>query len=301
MTIAFRNIGLLGATGNLGSKILQALNDAGFSVTAIQRKGSTKVAAGVVKSILVDLSSSSDLVSAFKDIDVVISAVPNPHLDTEKIVIDAAISAGVKRFVPSEYSSNLETEAAKSLPIITEKINIRRYIEEVAAANKIEWTSVNNGPFLVPSLWISGFVGPNVKSKAATYHDGGNRLICTTALERIAEGVVKALHPENEAETKNKPVYVYSAVVSEKKLTQLATKITGIQFTEQESSIQDAIKTGYEGVKEGNQTKMMSFYIPFMFGEAYKCDFRDIAWNDRFGLETMDDAGLEETIRGWLK
>ncbi|KAL7904844.1 hypothetical protein GGI35DRAFT_489402 [Trichoderma velutinum] len=300
MATTFRNIALLGATGNLGSEILRALNEAGFTVTAIQRQNSTNIAAGAAKSVKVDLSSEDQLASAFKGIDVVVSAVPNPQLDLEKVVIHAAIAAGVKRFVPSEYSSNLEAEAAQSLPIVADKLKIRRYIEEVAASNKIDWTSVNNGAFFVPHLWTSGFVGPNIKAKIATYHDGGDRVVCTSSLERIAEAVAKALSPEHAAETRNKPIYVYTAAVTERKLTQIATKITGVQFQVQDASVEDAIRIGHEGVKEGDQGKIMSFYKALMFGKEYGGDFRSIAWNEKLGLATLDDAEIEETLRGWL-
>ncbi|KAM0248670.1 hypothetical protein ACHAQJ_009377 [Trichoderma viride] len=301
MAPAFHNIALLGATGNLGSKILRALNDAGFSVTAIQRQGSTNVAAGAVKSIKVDLSSEKELASAFNGIDVVVSAVPNPQLETEQIVIQAAIAAGVKRIVPSEYSSNLETDAAKSLPIVAEKIKTRRYIEEVAASDKIEWTSVNNGAFFVPFLWTGGVAGPHVESKTAIYHDGGDRVVCTSSLETIAQAVAKALSPEHTAETRNKPVYVYTAAVTERKLTQMATEITGVQFKVRNVSVEDAIKVGYEGLKEGDNGKIMSFYKALMFGKEYGGDFRDIAWNDKLGLATMNDAEVEGTLKEWFK
>ena len=216
-------------------------------------------------------------------------------------MIQAAIAAGVKRIVPSEYSSNLETEAAKTLPIVAEKLKTRRYIEEVAAAGKIEWTSINNGAFFLPFLWASGVAGPHVKSRTAIYHDGGDRVVCTSSLERIAEAVARALSPEHAAETRNKPVYVYTAAVTERKLTEMAMKITGIQFKVQDASTQDALAIGYEGLKEDNQGKIMSFYMPLMFGKEYGGDFRNIAWNKKLGLATMDDAEVEETLRAWLK
>ena len=216
-------------------------------------------------------------------------------------MIHAAIAAGVKRIVPSEYSSNLETEAAKSLPIVAEKIKTRRYIEELAALSKIDWTSVNNGAFFVPFLWAGGFVGPNIQTKTTVYHDGGDRVVCTSSLERISEAVAKALSPEHAAETRNNPVYVYTAAVTERKLTEMATKITGIQFQVQAASTEDAIKVGYEGLKEDDQGKIMSFYMPLMFAKEYGGDFRNMAWNEKLGLPTMGDAEIEETLRAWLK
>jgi hypothetical protein len=77
-------------------------------------------------------------------------------------MIDAAIEAGVKRLVPSEYSSNLEAKAKDiNLENVKEKLRIRKYVEEVAAAGKIEWSSINNGPFLDMSIKYGLYVWLN--------------------------------------------------------------------------------------------------------------------------------------------
>jgi len=99
---------------------------------AVQRKDSTNIPNGAAKSLKVDLSSESDLTSAFKGQDVVVSAMPYPRLATDKIWINAAISAGVKRIVPSEFSTNLENELSRALPIVANKIEIRKYVEDIA-------------------------------------------------------------------------------------------------------------------------------------------------------------------------
>ena len=75
-------------------------------------------------------------------------------------MIDAAIEAGIKRLVPSEYSSNLEAKAKDiNLDNVKEKLRIRKYVEEVAAGGKIEWSSINNGPFLDMSIKYGLYVG----------------------------------------------------------------------------------------------------------------------------------------------
>lgn len=71
-SLQFRNVALLAATGNLGSKILNSLVGAGFNVTAIQRAGSNKKVQAGIKAIQVDLTSKADLSSAFKGQDAVV-------------------------------------------------------------------------------------------------------------------------------------------------------------------------------------------------------------------------------------
>ena len=84
------------------------------------------------------------------------SSVPNPKPEGEAIIIDAAIEAGVKRIVPSEFSSNLEAKAKNDkLPHINDKLIIREYVEKKAAAGEIEWSSINNGPFFDLGTYLS--------------------------------------------------------------------------------------------------------------------------------------------------
>jgi putative NADH-flavin reductase len=269
-------------------------------VTAIQRAESTNVAPSAAKSIKVDLSSVAALTSAFANIDVVVSAVPNPRLATEKLWMQAAVAAGVKRIIPSEFSTNLEAEASKSLPIVTEKLEIRKYVEELVKDGKLEWSSINNGPFFVSYLWLSGFMGPNPKTKTATYHDGGEAFVTGSTLERIGEGLAKSLLSENAEKTKNKPVYVYSAAMSEKKMTEIVSKITGLEFNIHNDTLKAAMERGHEGVKEGNFQKTMSFYVPFCFGSEYGGDFRKQAMNEELGLKPLSDAEVEGMVKEWL-
>ena len=270
-------------------------------MTAIQRKDSPNHAKGAAKSIKVDLSNESQLTAAFKDQDVVVSALPNPRLSSDKIWMSAAISAGVKRIVPSEFSTNLEKPLSRKLPIVTEKVAIRKYVEELASSGNIEWTSIDNGPFFSPFIWTGGWMGPGISSKVTSLHDGGDKIVCTTSLERIGEAVAKALLPEHAEETKNKPIYVYSAAISERKMTSIVSKLTGIVFKENVQSIDDITKDAFAAHEKGDMSKNMVFYIPFCFGDGYGGDFRYMASNEMLGLKEMSDEELEGSIKGWLK
>ncbi len=270
-------------------------------MTAIQRLGSTKVAADAAKSIKFDLHSTSSLTFAFKNQDVVISAVPLPTPTTEKFWIEAAIAAGVKRIVLSEYSTNLEAEPSKNLPIVTDKVEIREFVKGLAAQGKVQWMSVNAGPFMEPWLWLSGWFGANVKTGITTLHDGGEKIVCTTTLDRIGEAVARGLLPEYVAETKNQAVYVYSAPVTEGQITRIVEKITGSKLPERHLKIADITKEAFEALGKGDASKMMNFYATFAFGDGYGGDFRQQAWNEKLGFKEMSDGEIEALFRSWLK
>lgn len=276
------------------------MNKAGFTVTAIQRADSKKVPQGAANKIKVDLTNESALTTAFKDQDVVVSALPNPRLASDKIWINAAIAAGVKRIVPSEYSTNMDNKLAQKLPIITDKVEIRKYIEELGSSGKIEWSSVNNGPFFVPWIWLSGWMGPNPKTKTATYHDGGYAFVGTSTLDRIGEGVAASLTAENAAKTKNKTSYVYSTALSERKVTEIVSKLLdGVSFEEKNLNIEQLTKDAFAAHEKDpkNDDHLHNFYIPFCFGEGYGGDFRDISSNKELGLKEMS----EDEVEGFFK
>ncbi len=213
-----------------------------------------------------------------------------------------AIKSGVTRIVTSEYSTNLENATAQKLPIVHDKVEIRKYVEELASSGKIEWSSVNNGPFLVPQFWLTGFLGPNLKAKTANYHDGGHKIVATSTLERIAEGVAASLLPENVVKTKNKPAYIYSAALSERKVADIVSKlIGGVTFEENDLSIEKITKDAFAAYEGGDRSHNFGFYIPFCFGDGYGGDFRDISMNKDLGLKEMSDAEVENLFTSFLK
>lgn len=87
-----------------------------------------------------------ELVAAFKGQDAVISTITTAAANGQKPLIDAAIAAGVRRFIPSEFGNDLRaTEAVKLVPFFEDKVETLNYLK--ARQDKIEWTAIPNGAF----------------------------------------------------------------------------------------------------------------------------------------------------------
>ncbi|KAJ5753991.1 NAD(P)-binding protein [Penicillium nucicola] len=305
MASVIRKIAIIGATGNLGSRISSTLKAVGHEITVVQRKDSRKPAPEGLKSVKVDYLNKEELVSTFKGQDVVLSAVPFPMLDSEKIVIDACIAASVKRYMPSEYTTMLESPLAKNLPIAKEKFLIRQYLTSVMAdtSGPTTWTSVNNGAFFDMALPY-GVLGPNPMSKKAVFHDGGDKKIAVSTLSDIATAVAKLLGTDSIFEAAaNQPVYICSARITERRLTELVSEVTGIDFgTPEQVLVKKLIEESDERLKQGDKSAIINYYFQMMYGEGYKGgDFMEFNWNDRLGLRIMSDEELKDTIRQNLK
>lgn len=65
------------------------------------------------------------------------------------MLIDAAIEAEVKLFFASEYSANVMGPHYQVFPteVVGDKVKVRQYLDEKAAAGEIAWTALNGGPF----------------------------------------------------------------------------------------------------------------------------------------------------------
>ncbi|KAK2049467.1 NAD(P)-binding protein [Colletotrichum somersetense] len=303
MTSLVRKVAVIGATGQLGSVIAKALLESGFAVTAVQRADSEKTAPVGCESVKLNMRDHAGLASAFKSHDVVISAAPDPIIfEDQKAWIDAAVAAGVKRIFPSEFSTNLESPLAQGLPIVTGKVRTRRYlVEQVSkAGGKVTWSSINNGPFLSLVLGFGG-LGPDFRTQTARYHNGGDNLIGTTRLVDIAGTVAKILRDEKGlyTEAENKAVYIHSAAVTEKQMTKIAEKVTGLTFAEEHYDVEELFQDAKAKLAKGDTSAMMQFYYQMMYGKGYggSESFQEMSWNEKVGLKTMTETELEAVVR----
>ncbi|EHK47124.1 hypothetical protein TRIATDRAFT_306844 [Trichoderma atroviride IMI 206040] len=101
-----RNIAVLGGTGQVGRPIVKALIDAGFNVTVVTRNSSFNSEETNGAIFVTSDYTYGSLVKIFTGQVAVVSAVAaRPPIAAQKVMVDAAIQAGVKRFIPSEYGS----------------------------------------------------------------------------------------------------------------------------------------------------------------------------------------------------
>ncbi len=140
-----------GGTGNLGGRIIKALVKRGAEVRAIVRNGGepekiaklTELGATV---ITVDMSDVEQLKQACQGTSCVVSALSGLHnviVDSQTKLLDAAITAGVPRFIPSDYSSDFtQLPAGKN-----RNFDLRKEFHQYLDKSPIAATSILNGAF----------------------------------------------------------------------------------------------------------------------------------------------------------
>lgn len=101
------SIALIGASGNVGSRILKELSNRGYEVTAIARNPEKVAVIPKVRALKGDVFDKKGLVTLLKGHDIVVSAVHFTASDP-RILIEAVKEAGVKRYLVVGGAGSLE-------------------------------------------------------------------------------------------------------------------------------------------------------------------------------------------------
>ena len=88
------------------------------------------------------------LTESLRGIDALVLTVGNAMHHLQPLFIEAAIAAGVKRIIPSEFGSDRDNERVAALAVYKHKNETMKALNKAANEGKVTWTAVLNGPFL---------------------------------------------------------------------------------------------------------------------------------------------------------
>ncbi|KAJ9296544.1 hypothetical protein DTO271G3_5242 [Paecilomyces variotii] len=250
--MAIKNVAIIGAGGNLGPSIVKNLTSSphNYNVSVLSRQESSYKAPAGVTLIKTDYSPES-LVSALKGQDAVVSAITTSAVLEQKKIIDAAIAAGVKRFIPSEFgcdSSNPVT--LQRVPPLNAKNQIREYLE--SKQDQIEWTAIYTGSFFDWGLKV-GFLGCNLPEATMTiYPAQKDVLFSTSTLDFIGKAIAQTLSPSIAPKTANQRLRVRSFTTSQTQILAVLEKATGKKWTVVEADLDASVKDAEEKLSKSD-------------------------------------------------
>jgi putative NADH-flavin reductase len=165
-------VALIGATGNIGSKIAHELVSRGHAVTAIARNSEKLISSDKVKAVQVDAADTAKLADALRGHDAVISSAPFAPGLSENIMA-AVKQSGVKRYIMVGGAGSLEVAPGKMLKdTLTLPEPVKKILDEAAAnlqrlrgERELDWT------FFSPAAEI----GPG--ERTGKFRLGGDQLV----------------------------------------------------------------------------------------------------------------------------
>ncbi|PVH93433.1 NAD(P)-binding protein [Periconia macrospinosa] len=296
----FKNILIVGAAGSIGTHVLKTLEqEPTFTLTLLQRASSkAKLPAHLRTISIADSYPTDELVQAFKDQDVIVNCMTSLSAADQFRMVDAAISAGVTRYVPSEYGlNNLRPDAQALNSVFHDKGKVQEYLRAKATDGAIEWMSISCGMWIRWSMEHE-FLGMHVKEKKFIFWDDGEGLFSCTTEENTANGLVQALL--NRDETKNTNVFLSDFVISQQELIKAIERIQGITYDKETIDSQKLIQEKQDAVRGGDQMAIYALIeTGFVTGKyGGNLEKEGELFNDRLGLprKTLDNV-VEEALR----
>ena len=286
--------------------MLNALVKSGkFNVTVVKRpSSSSSTSASFPDSVTVrtaDLSSVAAVAAAFAGQDAVVSTVGMAGLSVQSVLVEAAVAADVKRFLPSDFGGNLANPKTSALPVFQSKIATHKVLREAAAAKPaFTYSLVCSGAFLDWGLQRDLLL--NWRESKPTFFDGGTNVFSATTLESIGQAVVGVLTHLDE--TANRFVYVKDIDVSQIQLLEIAKKIDPGKKWEEPTLVDTAEleRSSYESLAKGEVTVpvMMAFIHRIMFGPPeYGGRFAE-THNELLGVKGKTEADVEALMRSLI-
>ena len=223
-----KTIVVAGGTGNLGQRIVSALLEKGADVRVIIRSGTdvdkvkrlTNSGATVFR---IDQSNVTEVSSACVGASCVVSALAGLHdviIDTQKVLLDAALMAGTPRFIPSDFSLDFTSlDVGKN-----RNLDLRRAFHHYVDSSPIAATTIFNGPFmdLLTDQMPMILFGP----KRILYWGNADQRIDFTTMDDTAAFTA------NVALDDNAPRFLRIAGdrISPRQLATVTSEVTGTKF-----------------------------------------------------------------------
>ena len=221
-------VALAGGTGDLGHRIAKALAARGADVRGLVRNNiaakdrQALVAVGVTP-VEADPNDVNDMARAVAGAGCVVSAlngVRDVMIDRQRVLLDAAVKAGVPRFIPSDYSSDF----TRTRPGDNRNFDLRREFMAIADAAPIRVTSILNGAFMDMLGAEMPIIQPAIH-RVLYWYDADQPLDFTTKDDVAAYVAAAALDPQTP-----RILRVAGDVVTARDIAATMTSVTGERY-----------------------------------------------------------------------
>ncbi|KAJ4258887.1 hypothetical protein NW762_007974 [Fusarium torreyae] len=323
MSIPILRVAVVGATGRIGSSIVPALvasRDAYFEVTALirpesmQKASTTHLKQKGIKIVEADLQGPQEaLVSALDGIDVVICVLPPDSTSDQIPLVDAALKAGVKRFVPNMWATlspprgvmrirNWMKLWQEALLIDEKKEDVFEHIKKVY----LPYTIIDIGfwhEVMIPRI-DSGRLDHVALYSKYFFVDDGSAACATTHIDDVGPYVACII---SDPGTINRMVFAYGEVVTQHDIVQFIedrsgekvplTKVTSEQISKAIESgnlelwPQVILEYGYNAWSRGDNDPKKTDFLGYLDAKDLYPNFQVRNIRDNIG-QALQDGGV---------
>lgn len=309
-------------SGNIGSYLTSALLDAGFQVSILTRTTSKAPSAVEEARVIHSDYTLESLTHVFQGQDAIVNTVPVVHFEDQQQIIDAAIAAKVKRFLPNEFGVDNSAEGVGEVATAYFKVKreVVAYLRQKQAEG-LSWTALCTGSWvdwvriflgIPPHTQIcffrmygmgltllkslsegQGLLGFDIGSRTGLLLDNGNHKFIGTTVEKVGEATASVLlHSEKTA---NQYVHVSSFTLTQRLVLETLERISNSEFRMETMSVEElfaiAKKHQEEGDADGAYHRLVTAFV-CSGNKAVYFPEKAAHWNNVLGLkqrETLDE------------
>lgn len=246
-----------------------------------------------VNTAVVDYNDLESLQKAFTGQDAVVAVTPGQFAEVQFKPIEAAIKAGVYRFIPSEYGVDITNPLARKMPITKTKQEIEKRLVDAAKAGQLTYSSIYGGSFVEWALSFEELI--SVKQRKAKIQNGGNIPFTLTRMDDYARAVVGVL--SNPSQTENQSIFVQSCRPTQNQLLGWAQELLPgewkVEYVDTDKNAATAAQKMAEGFFDLSVVEPMVMKI--MFTPEYGGQL-DGVHNALVGVQEMTEMQLREMI-----
>ncbi|EFY86036.1 isoflavone reductase family protein [Metarhizium acridum CQMa 102] len=299
-------------TGNNGKPLLDVVAASEkFKITLLVRKPPENYIDIVPDSVTVkqvDFQSHASLVAAFRGIDAVVSVVafgPQSDIDVVEIgMINAAIEAGVKFFIPSEWAPDSAGANVTEDPwigrslrpnaVLAPKRAVHNYLMARAAQNQIAFAVVYTGVIIPTSLAV-GLIAFDFQNRTAVLPDHGLPPFSATTLATTGSAVVAVLSAAFSTGVKNRFLHISDFTTSLAEILTMIETLDGVGWKRKNIAAREHTIYSMAAVDAGTfgRTQFSGALISPFFGGVPPWQHQD---NELLGLGQEKSLTEEVTI-----
>ncbi|KAH7305994.1 hypothetical protein B0I35DRAFT_111245 [Stachybotrys elegans] len=294
---SIKTVTLVGGSGSLGSVVLQKLLASEFDVQVIRRTGSKATFPDTVKVVDVDISSVEALTAALTGQDAVVSTVSD--FLAQIPLIDAALAAGVKRILPSEFGCDLDHPKVAQLPVFGHKVQVVNYLREKCPGSALSYTLVRNCAFLDWGVQYNFII--NYSEYKPSVFGSGDTTFSATSLASVADAVVGVLRKPEE--TKDRAVYVEDTKLTQNKLVEIGKQVAPEKpWAVTSANLDDVTAAADARLAKGiiDAETMVPYLFRAIFDESYGSNWEKTD-NELLGLKGKTDDEVAAIVKQYIK
>jgi phenylcoumaran benzylic ether reductase len=230
---------VVGATGLVGSRLIEACRKQGKDVRALVRAArlADKVKIDPLRNLGAHIYEGSledfdSLLKACEGVDVVISAVGGAQIMQQTSLIKAAQQTSIQRFIPSDYGLNPKNADKGSCPMFDQKAIIHQSVKD----SGLSYTFVHSNGFFEYWIYGLGQLGLSSPAEQVQVYGDGTAKAAVVSLSDFAKVTAATV---DDPRTKNKDLHITANVVSQEELIRLWEEISGKRVKRMPVSLED--------------------------------------------------------------